>query len=175
MNPVRPLTIYIDPPGPFFTKCQVNNIQFAFFTQPQNFPRNETKIDLSEHIVVFLAPLQCEGDLIVKATTLIALEKFSVKGAAILEVVRNVFFGKTFEYSSVLECGERVKPTKVDPALIHSIIQSAKRALADRDGPMMEIVLLDIHRACTDPYPEKPQSDREEMCKFFQIPKLRGE
>lgn len=156
----------------YFDVCEINGSKFALFSK--QIKSSETlSIDLSDYNVIFLAPLQAEKNICVKAISVIALTtlnaekgeieinasgKFILLGGAIKSHLDNKISGNkgVFAFSVIKE-------------RLEMILGEFKEGISKKHSPTIVDALMDTFDAIEDPSGENEEIEIAKGFEFFNI------
>ena len=89
---------YVYTRGELFDTLTVNSVKFAIFNKPLTNSEASRSLNIAADCnCVFLAPVEAEGDIVINAVNILALESFSAKTGA-TRVHANNFYGLGLEF-----------------------------------------------------------------------------
>lgn len=161
--------------GQYFDVCEINGSKFAFFSK-HIYSNEHLNIDLKDHNIVFLAPVEAEKNISINAISVIALSSFQTKnggteihgsgklfmlGSSIISKLDNklIFKNDTLSVPVITERKEM-------------IIDEFQKGISNKHGLTIVDALVETFDALVDPYGENRENsniDIAEAFKFFDI------
>lgn len=157
----------------FFDVCEINGSKFALFSKSIEC-NDPLSIDLCEYNVIFLAPIQVEEHLYVKAISVLALTTLnSKKGRNEINASEKfISLGSTTcSYSTNRISGDMgCLFISCITERLEMISNEFKEGISNMHGPTIVNALVQAFSAIDDPSDEKEVTDISEAFDFFKIP-----
>ncbi len=157
-----------------FDECEVNGVKFALFTEARNYPTNLT-IDLPDRNVVILAPLEAEGNITIRAISIIALNNLTSRQGEINVLASGRWISLGAQVSSFKD--NKIRST-LDCLFLPIVLERSEmikreftEGFSERKGQKILDALADTFDAVHNPDPEEGEDiEYAEVFRFFNIP-----